>query len=138
MLRVGAKYQYLTRCAGCCFHTAEKWDAIFSRRRSFAAADVAAAIAPPAALSKNPADAQASVNPSKLKAAVARRGRRCDRWRRSAPKSCLQGIFTKPGAGLHLATGTRRHPSQDGNPALSKAYDISMRRFPWLLILSRS
>jgi hypothetical protein len=96
MLRVGAKYQYLTCCAGCCFHTAEKWDAIFSRRRSFAAADVAAAIAPPTALSKNPADAQASVNPSKLKAAVARRSRRCDRWRRSAPKSCLQGIFTKP------------------------------------------
>jgi hypothetical protein len=82
--------QYLTCCAGCCFRTAEKWDAIFSRRRSFAAADVAAAIAPPTALSKNPADAQASVNPSKLKAAVARRSRRCDRWRRSAPKSCLQ------------------------------------------------
>jgi hypothetical protein len=47
-------------------------------------------------------------------------------------------IFTKPGAGQRLATGTRRHPSQGGNSALFKAYDISMRRFPWLLILSRS
>ena len=100
MLRVGAKYQYLTCCAGCCFHTAEKWDAIFSRRRSFAAADVAVTIAPPTALSKNPADAQTRVNPGKLKGAA--------RGSVGAARLCC------------------------------KAYDISMRRFPWLLILSRS
>jgi hypothetical protein len=77
MLRVGAKYQHLTCGVGCCFHTAQKRDAIFSRRRSFAATGVAAAIAPPTALSKNPTDAQTSVNPGKLKAAVARKHRRC-------------------------------------------------------------
>jgi hypothetical protein len=66
MLRVGAKYQHLTCGVGCCFHTAQKLAAIFSRRRSFAATGVAAAIAPPTALSKNPTDAQTSVNPGRL------------------------------------------------------------------------
>ena len=93
MLRVGAKYQHLTCDAGCCFQTAQKWDVIFSwRRRYFAAAGVAAAIAPATALSNNPADAQTSVGPSKVKPAVARKSGHCDRWRRrSAPKSCLHG-----------------------------------------------
>jgi hypothetical protein len=90
MLRVCAKYQHLTCDAGCCFQTAQKWDVIYSRRRRyFAAAGVAAAVASATALSNNPADAT-SVGPSKVKPAVARKSGHCDLWRRrSAPKSCL-------------------------------------------------
>jgi hypothetical protein len=90
MLRVDAKYQHLTCDAGCCFQTAQMRDVIYSRqRRYFAAAGVAAAITPATALSNNPADAQTSVGPSKVKPAVARKNGHCDRWRRR--NSCLHG-----------------------------------------------
>jgi hypothetical protein len=94
MLRVGAKYQHLTCDADCCFQTAQKWDVIYCRRRRyFAAAGVAAAIALATALSNNPADAQTSAGASKVKPAVARKNGHRDRWRRrSAPKSCLHGF----------------------------------------------
>ena len=90
MFRVSAKYQYLTCDEACCFQTAQKRDVIFSwRRRYFAAGGVAAAMAPAAALSNNPADAQTSVGPSKVKSAAARKSWHRDLWRRR--NSCLHG-----------------------------------------------
>jgi hypothetical protein len=102
MFRVSAKYQYLTCDEACCFQAAQKRDVIFSwRRRYFAAAKP---IAPAAALSNNPADAQTSVGPSKVKPAAARKS--------GAPRSMAMTqqlssrMLAKLGAGLHLATGT--------------------------------
>jgi hypothetical protein len=92
MLRVGAKYQQLTCDASCCFESAQKRDAMFSRRRSFVAAGIAAAIAPPSVLSNNPADVPTSVNLKKVTVALARRSRRCDQWRRSAAKIVFKDI----------------------------------------------
>jgi hypothetical protein len=91
MLRVGAKYQQLRCDASCYFESAQKRDAMFSRRRSFGATGIAAAIAPPTVLSNNPTDVQTSANLKKVTVAVARRRRHCDQWRRSAAKNCLQG-----------------------------------------------
>jgi hypothetical protein len=94
MLRVGAKQ--LTCDASYCFQSAQKRDAMFSRRRSFVAAGVAAAIAPPTVLSNYPADVQTSVNLKRVTVAGARTSWRCDQSRRSAPKSCLQGYSPNP------------------------------------------
>ena len=139
MLRVGAKYQHLTCDAGCCFQTAQKRDVIFSRRRRyFAAGSVAAAIAPATALSNDPADAQTSVGPSKVKPAVPRKSGHCDRWRRrSAPKSCLHGC--SPNSELDCIW----RPAPEGDlvkaatQLSSEANDTSIRRIPWLPISSR-
>jgi hypothetical protein len=121
MLRIGAKQ--LTCDASDCFQSAQKRDAMFSRRRSFVAAGVAAAIAPPIVLSNYPVDVQTSVNLKRVTVAGARTSWRCDQSRRGAPKSCLQGYSRNPELDRIWRPVSQDTLVKGGNPAFFRNSD---------------